>query len=456
MTVRALAGLAALNLAYAVVGSRCSGRCAAFRTWGAVLRLAGLGYLLGLAAFGVLWTALLVAGVPVRRQSGSCVSLVGPRRGRASCAGLAAQVPRSSAACPFGARPDRCSSPAAGVALAGLFLEALFRAGAAAEPPGVRRVGVLGAEGRWRSTSSAASTSTSSRPRRTRRTRRCSPILDAAAFHAMGGADVVTLHVQFWFLVVGAVAAAAGLPPSARARLAPLAAACCSSSSSRASASGCWRRRPTSSSTSSSSSRHCSLALWLRDAARLAARRGGGAARRRGANTKREGILFAACVLAAAFVVSGPRRWPRLAAASLVVGARGASLAALDRPARHRRRARRRRRSAPAGSRGALRLSFDVLYSNARWSVLPRGRHDRARRSARSGAIRRLAAYVGLARRRCSSPAASGRRSASRSSRSPPTSREPDRALHGVDGLPGGRRRSPAPGLGLASAVRSP
>ena len=27
----------------------------------------------------------------------------------------------------------------------------------------------------------------------------------------MGGADVVTLHVQFWFLVVGAIAAVAGL-----------------------------------------------------------------------------------------------------------------------------------------------------------------------------------------------------------------------------------------------------
>ena len=36
------------------------------------------------------------------------------------------------------------------------------------------------------------------------------PILDAAAFHAMGGVDVVTFHLQYWFLVVGAVAAIAG------------------------------------------------------------------------------------------------------------------------------------------------------------------------------------------------------------------------------------------------------
>src|SRR5262249_22872272 len=36
------------------------------------------------------------------------------------------------------------------------------------------------------------------------------PILDAAAFHAMGGADVVTFHLRYWSLVVGATAAIAG------------------------------------------------------------------------------------------------------------------------------------------------------------------------------------------------------------------------------------------------------
>ena len=36
------------------------------------------------------------------------------------------------------------------------------------------------------------------------------PIVDAAAFHAMGSVDVVTLHLQFWFLLLGAVAALAG------------------------------------------------------------------------------------------------------------------------------------------------------------------------------------------------------------------------------------------------------
>src|SRR5262249_1069914 len=37
------------------------------------------------------------------------------------------------------------------------------------------------------------------------------PILDATAFHAMGSADAVTLHLQYWFLGVGFAAALAGV-----------------------------------------------------------------------------------------------------------------------------------------------------------------------------------------------------------------------------------------------------
>jgi hypothetical protein len=46
------------------------------------------------------------------------------------------------------------------------------------------------------------------------------PALEAAAFHAMGSADTVTLHVQFWFFLTGFVAAVAGLlGPRVRALL---------------------------------------------------------------------------------------------------------------------------------------------------------------------------------------------------------------------------------------------
>ena len=64
MTLRALSGLATLNLAYTVVGLALLWSFGALRTWNAVARLVGLGYLVGLAAFGVLWTTLLVLGVP--------------------------------------------------------------------------------------------------------------------------------------------------------------------------------------------------------------------------------------------------------------------------------------------------------------------------------------------------------------------------------------------------------
>ncbi len=37
------------------------------------------------------------------------------------------------------------------------------------------------------------------------------PIVDAAAFHFMGGPDTVTFHLQYWFFVVGFVAAVAGI-----------------------------------------------------------------------------------------------------------------------------------------------------------------------------------------------------------------------------------------------------
>ena len=110
------------------------------------------------------------------------------------------------------------------------------------------------------------------------------------------------------------------------------------------------------------------------------------------ANTKREGILFAAGALAVAFVVSHPRRWPPLVAASLAVGAAllpwriwaerhdippGAPSFASDRLA------------------GAIDVSFDVLYSNARWSVLPMVATIALCAAAIWG-DRRLAVYVAL------------------------------------------------------------
>ena len=125
MTVRALSGLAALNVAYALSGLALLWGFGALRTWGAVLRLTGLGYLVGLAAFGVVWTALLAAGAPFEGVT-IVVSL--------AALGVAGAGLARRRRVTF--RRDPPSVPttgtllvaAAGVALAGLFLESLFRA----------------------------------------------------------------------------------------------------------------------------------------------------------------------------------------------------------------------------------------------------------------------------------------------------------------------------------------
>ena len=64
MTLRAILGLVALNAGFAVLGLSLLWALRALPRWSDVLRLAGVGYLVGVAAFGTLWTQLLVVGVP--------------------------------------------------------------------------------------------------------------------------------------------------------------------------------------------------------------------------------------------------------------------------------------------------------------------------------------------------------------------------------------------------------
>jgi hypothetical protein len=387
VTGRALAGLTALNVAYAVVGLALLFGFGALRTRRVAVRLAGLGYLVGIAAFGVVWTTLLVAGVPFGGIA-IVVSLLA-----LGTAGVTAGWVRGARVEHGPPRPSTTSFvlvSAAGIALVGLFLEALFRAARLLSlqeydawafwvPKGKAIFFFHGLDEHVFTTTPNASYPP------------LQPILDAAAFHAIGGADATTLHLQFWFLVVGAIFAGTGLlhehapawllwpplllvlvvPRFGERLLAPQADVLLDILVVVAA---------------------LLLALWLRDAAgwRLAA----SAVLLAGAvNTKREGIVFAACVLAAAFAASRPRRWPRLAVASLVVG-----LAILP----WRIWAERHDISAGAPSSfessrlgGALRLSFEVLYSNARWSVLPVVATIALCAAAIWGE-RRLAAYVGL------------------------------------------------------------
>ncbi len=200
MTARALAGLAVLHGVYLCVGASV---LFALRGWS--LRLLGLAYLLGLASLGVLWTLLLVVGVPF----GTLTILV------TAVLVIAAGV-RVGAARGFRIRRPRLRltrtaiAMSVGVGLLVVYLAALFRA--------ARLLGLFSFDGWafWVTRGKAvyffhalddqvfAAVPHPSYPP-------VIPILDATAFHAMGGADAVTLHVQYWLFTLGFVAAAAGL-----------------------------------------------------------------------------------------------------------------------------------------------------------------------------------------------------------------------------------------------------
>lgn len=200
MTVRALAGLALLQGMYLAAGASV---LFALRGWST--RLFGLSYLLGVATLGVLWTVLLTAGVPfggvtILLCAAGVVAVgvgVGVRRG------FRARVPRPGLG-------RAALVVAAGVAVVGVYLEALFRS--------ARLLGLFSFDGWafWVTRGKAIYFFHGFDERVFQAVPHPSyppvvPILDAAAFHAMGGVDVVTLHAQYWAFAAAFVAAAAGL-----------------------------------------------------------------------------------------------------------------------------------------------------------------------------------------------------------------------------------------------------
>ena len=64
MTLRSLLGLAVMNLFALGVGAGLLWGVRGWRTWWELARLAGLAYLLGVAALGVASTLVLVVGIP--------------------------------------------------------------------------------------------------------------------------------------------------------------------------------------------------------------------------------------------------------------------------------------------------------------------------------------------------------------------------------------------------------
>ena len=228
MTLRAMLGLTGYNLFLLAGGSGVLFGIRGWRSWGELIRLSGFAYMLGVAATGVVYTIELVAGIPFTLVTilvtGAGLLVVGGWGGRV--------LGRSLPPLPRSFRLPRLSL-LGGLfgAIAVVFAEALFRAGRLAAlqeydawafwVPKAKAIYFLhGLDiGFFRSLPGPSYPPVI-------------PALEAASFHFMGSPDVVTLHLQFWFLFVGFLAAIAGLlaprvpalllwPPLLLASLAP-------------------------------------------------------------------------------------------------------------------------------------------------------------------------------------------------------------------------------------------
>ncbi len=207
MSLGAIVGLLALNLWLLAVGVAVLFAIRGLASWADLLRLGGLAYMLGLSCMGILWTWELTAGLGISFATvfatGFAVAvsavLVGHRLGRS-----------------FPARPSFAAlgvpsvTAAVGGGLTVVYLEALFRAG--------RLAGLYEFDGWsfWVPKAKAIYFFGGLDHQFFRELPNQSyppivPALEAAAFHFTGGADVVTLHLQFWFLLAGFVAGLVGI-----------------------------------------------------------------------------------------------------------------------------------------------------------------------------------------------------------------------------------------------------
>lgn len=206
MTVGAILGLLALNAWLLAVGTCTLWALRGWSSWGELLRLCGLAYMLGVAAMGVVWVWQLVVGIDLTLGGifvgGGLVMAVGVAVGAAFGRRL---PPR-----PRVRLPSPSMTTAIFAALSIVYFEALFRGGRLAGlyefdawsfwVPKAKAIYYFGGldEQFFRELPGESYPP-------------LVPAVEAAAFHFMGAADVVTLHLQFWFFLVGFVAAVVGV-----------------------------------------------------------------------------------------------------------------------------------------------------------------------------------------------------------------------------------------------------
>lgn len=320
MTARAILGLVVLNVFVLAVGAGVLWGVRGWRWWTDFARLAGVAYLLGLSVLMVLLTSEIVAGIPVGVPAilvtGAAVVVLGilvGRRRRFTRPGLR----------PPGWRVPGISVFAA-LFVAGIvvYFESLFRAqrlaGAAREWDSwanwLPKAKQLYATGHL--DPEFLSLVTPSQP----------PgyppgpaTIQAAAFHAMGSMDTVTLHVQYWFIAAGFVLAVAGLLAGRvhGAILFPVLLAVLVSPTVIEWIATLYSDLPVGYLVAVAA---LLIALWLED--RKSWQLAAATVLLSGAMlTKREAFLFAACVLLAGFVASfrdRRRLWRPLLAAGLI------------------------------------------------------------------------------------------------------------------------------------------
>jgi hypothetical protein len=207
VTAYAIAGLVALNVLLLVVGASILYALRGWATWGELVCFSGVAYLLGVSATNVAWIFELVLGIAFGLATiiGTAAALVfvaflvGYRAGH--------RLPRPRV--PRGL-PGLSLVSAVFATMTVVYLEAAFRAARLAGlyefdawafwVPKAKAIYYFGGfdEQFFRELINQAYPP-------------LVPVLEAAAFQFMGSPDVVTVHLQFWFLLVGFIVAVVGL-----------------------------------------------------------------------------------------------------------------------------------------------------------------------------------------------------------------------------------------------------
>ena len=213
MTAQSLLGLLALNVLFLVVGSVMVWALRGDDAWGELVRLAGLAYLAGAATVVTLCSFALVLGTGVGVLAVAAVAAGVAAAAVAAGRALGRTLPaRVRGPGPSGREPFRLVGLAA-AGLTVLYLANFFRAARLQTQFTFAEWDV------WNSWTTKAKSfylfggldetvyATFFMPGYPIFV----PTLEAIAFHFMGAPDTTTLHLQFWLLLVGFVAAVAGL-----------------------------------------------------------------------------------------------------------------------------------------------------------------------------------------------------------------------------------------------------